>query len=49
LSFSFGLFPFYPVQRQGENISGAMMHEILREVDVNSNGLVELDEFLQVD
>ena len=37
------------MQRQGENISGAMMHEILREVDVNSNGLVELDEFLQVD
>ncbi len=36
-------------QRQGENISGAQMHEILREVDVNSNGLVELDEFLQVD
>lgn len=25
------------------------MHEILREVDVNSNGIVELDEFLQVD
>lgn len=44
---------FYPSlwtrQRQGENISGAQMHEILREVDVNSNGLVELDEFLQVD
>jgi glycerol-3-phosphate dehydrogenase len=37
------------VQRQGESISGTMMHEILGEVDVNSNGLVELDEFLQVD
>ena len=24
------------------------MHEILRELDVNSNGLVELDEYLQV-
>lgn len=36
------------IQRQGEGISGAQMHEILRELDVNSNGLVELDEYLQV-
>lgn len=35
-------------QRQGEIISGTQMHEILREVDVNSNGVVELDEFLQL-
>ncbi|EFX83484.1 hypothetical protein DAPPUDRAFT_187868 [Daphnia pulex] len=36
------------LKRQGESISGTMMHEILREVDVNANGLVELDEFLQL-
>ena len=29
-------------------ISGEQMHEILRELDANSNGLVELDEYLQV-
>lgn len=36
------------LKRQGEGISGAQMHEILRELDVNSNGLVELDEYLQL-
>ncbi|KZS19393.1 glycerol-3-phosphate dehydrogenase, mitochondrial isoform X2 [Daphnia magna] len=36
------------LKRQGEIISGTQMHEILREVDVNSNGVVELDEFLQL-
>jgi len=39
---------FAIIQHQGEGISGAQMHEILRELDVNSNGLVELDEYLQV-
>jgi len=32
----------------GEGVSGGQMHEILRELDVNSNGLVELDEYLQL-
>jgi len=36
------------LKRQGEHINGAQMHEILRELDVNSNGLVELDEYLQL-
>ncbi|EFX65729.1 hypothetical protein DAPPUDRAFT_117034 [Daphnia pulex] len=34
---------------QGESISGDLMHEIVREVDVILNkGLIELDEFLQL-
>jgi glycerol-3-phosphate dehydrogenase len=30
------------------NVSGAELHEILREIDTNMNGQVELDEYLQM-
>lgn len=30
------------------DISGEELHEILREIDTNMNGQVELDEYLQV-
>ena len=29
-------------------VSGEELHEILREIDTNMNGQVELDEYLQV-
>jgi glycerol-3-phosphate dehydrogenase len=35
-------------QHTGEEISGEELHEILREIDTNMNGQVELDEYLQV-
>jgi len=35
-------------QHTGEEVSGAELHEILREIDTNMNGQVELDEYLQV-
>lgn len=35
-------------QRTGEEVSGEELHEILREIDTNMNGQVELDEYLQV-
>lgn len=35
-------------QNAGEEVSGAELHEILREIDTNMNGQVELDEYLQV-
>lgn len=31
-----------------ENVTGEELHEILREIDTNMNGQVELDEYLQV-
>lgn len=31
-----------------ENVSGEQLHEILREIDTNMNGQVELDEYLQM-
>lgn len=37
------------IQSFGEaDISGEELHEILREIDTNMNGQVELDEYLQV-
>lgn len=30
------------------DVSGEELHEILREIDTNMNGQVELDEYLQV-
>jgi hypothetical protein len=36
------------LQNFGETISGEELHEILREIDSNMNGQVELDEYLQV-
>ena len=35
-------------QKQGEVISGELIHELLNEIDTNRNGQVELDEYLQV-
>lgn len=35
-------------QNAGEDVSGEELHEILREIDTNMNGQVELDEYLQV-
>jgi len=35
-------------QHTGEEVSGEQLHEILREIDTNMNGQVELDEYLQV-
>lgn len=36
-------------QSDGEaDISGEELHEILKEIDTNMNGQVELDEYLQV-
>lgn len=36
------------LQHSGENVSGEELHEILREIDTNMNGQIELDEYLQV-
>lgn len=35
-------------QSFGEDVSGEELHDILREIDTNMNGQVELDEYLQV-
>lgn len=38
-----------PKQSFGEaDVSGEELHEILKEIDTNMNGQVELDEYLQV-
>lgn len=39
---------FVNFQRTGEELSGEQLHEILKEIDTNMNGQVELDEYLQV-
>jgi len=37
------------LQNFGEaDVSGEELHEILKEIDTNMNGQVELDEYLQV-
>lgn len=37
------------MQAFGEaDVAGEELHEILREIDTNMNGQVELDEYLQV-
>lgn len=35
-------------QGSGEEVTGEQLHEILKEIDTNMNGQVELDEYLQV-
>lgn len=35
-------------QAAGEEVTGEQLHEILKEIDTNMNGQVELDEYLQV-
>lgn len=35
-------------QASGEEVTGEQLHEILKEIDTNMNGQVELDEYLQV-
>lgn len=40
---------FIFLQAYGDaEVSGEQLHEILREIDTNMNGQVELDEYLQV-
>lgn len=36
------------LERFGEKVPGEQLHEILRELDTNMNGQVELDEYLQM-
>ena len=36
------------LQNFGEEVRGEELHDILREIDTNMNGQVELDEYLQV-
>lgn len=36
------------LQNFGEEVRGDELHDILREIDTNMNGQVELDEYLQV-
>lgn len=38
----------YLLQNFGEEVRGEELHDILREIDTNMNGQVELDEYLQV-
>lgn len=45
----FDFFHSAKKQSDGEaDISGEELHEILKEIDTNMNGQVELDEYLQV-
>lgn len=39
---------FYLQQFGDTEVSGEELHEILKEIDTNMNGQVELDEYLQV-
>lgn len=39
---------FKLLQNAGEDVGGEELHEILKEIDTNMNGQVELDEYLQV-
>lgn len=36
------------MKNAGENVTGDELHEILKEIDTNMNGQVELDEYLQM-
>nr|CAD7437885.1 unnamed protein product [Timema bartmani] len=36
------------IQHSGEEVRGEELHEILKEIDTNMNGQVELDEYLQM-
>ncbi|KAH9642780.1 hypothetical protein HF086_010433 [Spodoptera exigua] len=38
----------YGPQNYGEEVTGEQLHEILKEIDTNMNGQVELDEYLQM-
>lgn len=44
------LILFFPNRKNfgDQEVSGEELHEILREIDTNMNGQVELDEYLQV-
>lgn len=45
---AFAFFFFFFCQKLSIQIDENALHEILNEVDLNKNGQVELDEFLQV-
>ncbi|CAB3250501.1 unnamed protein product [Arctia plantaginis] len=36
------------LKNYGEEVTGEQLHEILKEIDTNMNGQVELDEYLQM-
>lgn len=36
------------MQARDQDVPGEMLHEILKEIDLNRNGQVEFDEYLQV-
>ena len=36
------------MQTQGKHVSGNVLHEIMREIDTNRNGQVEVEEYLQM-
>lgn len=44
----FKVVVLYLLQNFGEEVRGDELHDILREIDTNMNGQVELDEYLQV-
>ena len=39
---------FLSLQARGQDVPGETLHEILNEIDLNLNGQVEFDEYLQV-
>lgn len=39
---------FFFWQARGQDVPGETLHEILNEIDLNLNGQVEFDEYLQV-
>lgn len=42
------LMYFFSLQARGQDVPGETLHEILNEIDLNLNGQVEFDEYLQV-
>lgn len=41
-------FCIHPQSFGDADVSGEQLHDILKEIDTNMNGQVELDEYLQV-
>lgn len=47
-TFNRNIFVYYSQLFGDKEVPGEELHEILREIDTNMNGQVELDEYLQV-